>query len=172
MAYAETRTRQEVTVAHEAVRDVMSSGAISGVAGGSVMALFSMGVCALTGYGFLFPFKVVGASFVGAEALVGGGGVVLYGLLLHLAISVAGGLLFAAVARRTAATTAGAVVGGMAYGLLTVLLMTYVVLPMVNPTMHERVVLMPGTWFTHHVLYGLGLALAWISSRSVSAKVR
>lgn len=172
MAYAETRGRHEVGIAKMAVKEVLSTGAASGVAGGAVMALFSMGVCALTGYGFLFPFKAVGAAFVGADALVGGAGVVVYGLVLHLLASVAFGVLFAAGARRTSASTSGAALGGLAYGLVILVLMTYVVLPLVNPTLRERVVLMPGAWFTHHVLYGLGLSLAWISSRYLSGRVR
>jgi hypothetical protein len=152
---------------------VLSTGAISGVAGGALMAFFAMAVCALTGYGVLFPFKAAGAAFVGVDALVGGAGVVAYGMALHLLAAAAFGMLFAAGARRTAASPSGAVVGGVAYGLLILLLMTYFVLPLVNPALRERVVLMPGSWFIHHVLYGLGLALAWIpTSRYLSGKVR
>jgi len=38
--------------------------------------------------------------------------------------------------------------------------MNYLVLPIANPALLHRMVLVPGSWFFLHVLYGAGVALA------------
>jgi len=162
-----TRAATATIVDRLTFSDALFAGAAAGVVGGALMAIWSAILAALTGYGFLFPFKAVGAAFVGVHALVGGGGTVLYGLGLHFLIAAAFGALFGALSRPIS-SAGGALAAGIAYGLGILLLMTFVVLPATNATLFERVVLVPGSWFLLHVLYGAGVSLAPVIGTYVS----
>jgi len=137
----------------------LQGGAAAGAVGGLLMAGWAMVLAALTGYGSLFPFRVVGATLIGDDALVGGAAVVLYGLGLHVAAAVALGTVFGVLSRWTSSGSAS-LVAGIVYGLGLLLLMNYLVLPIANPALLHRMVLVPGSWFFLHVLYGAGVALA------------
>ena len=139
--------------------DLFEVGAAAGGTGGLLMLAWWMTQAAATGYGALFPLNLVGATFRGPEALVGGASVRLYGLLLYAVTAVLFGTMFsAAVTRKT--RLASSLVAGIAYGLLILLLMNYVVLPYANPIMRQRVIGDPGGWFFSHVAFGLGVGLA------------
>jgi hypothetical protein len=123
------------------------------------MAGWAMALAALTGYGSLFPFRVVGATLIGDDALVGGAAVVLYGLGLHVVAAVALGTVFGVLSRWTSSRSAS-LIAGIVYSLGLLLLMNYLVLPLANPALLHRMVLVPGSWFFLHVLYGAGVSLA------------
>jgi hypothetical protein len=143
---------------------LLEAGAVTGAAGGALMMATLMVQSAAMGYGALFPLNLVGATFRGPEALVGGAEVMLSGLLLHALTSLVFGTLFSmAVLRRP--RLAPTLVVGIAYGLLILLFMTYVVLPYANPIMRQRVIGAPGTWFFCHVAFGLGVGTAPIIKR-------
>ena len=142
----------------------MEAGAVTGVTGGALMIATLMVQATATGYGALFPLNLIGATFRGPEALVGGTSVMLSGLLMHVVTSVVFGTMFSmAVLRRP--RLAPTLVTGIAYGLLVLLFMTYVALPYANPTMRQRVIGAPGTWFFSHVAFGLGVGLAPLIKR-------
>jgi uncharacterized membrane protein YhhN len=152
-------TVREIRVAAWSWRETLGAGTLAGAAGGVLMAAAAMIHAAVTGAGVLFPVRLIGASFGGPLALVDGADALVFGLALHLLTSMLFGMLFAVIVDR--ATTPGvAVLAGVAFGIGVLALMTFVVVPMVNPTMQARIPLMPGMWFTMHALYGLGLALA------------
>jgi len=137
----------------------LEAGAVTGASGAVLMLAVLMAQSAVTGYGALFPLNLIGATFRGPEALVGGAGVMLTGLFLHAVVSLIFGTLFSiAVIRRP--RVAPTLVVGIAYGLLILLFMNYVVLPYANPMMRQRVVATPGAWFFAHVAFGLGVGLA------------
>lgn len=142
----------------------LEAGAVTGATGGALMMATLMVQAGVTGYGALFPLNLVGATFRGPEALVGGAGVMLSGLLLHAFTSLIFGTLFSmAVLRRP--RLAPTLVVGIAYGLLILLFMTYVVLPYANPIMRQRVIGAPGAWFFSHVAFGLGVGTAPLIKR-------
>jgi len=142
----------------------LEAGAITGATGGALMMATLMAQAAATGYGALFPLNLVGATFRGPEALVGGAGVMLSGLLLYAITALVFGTLFsmAVLGKPRLAPT---LVVGIAYGLLILLFMTYVVLPYANPIMRQRVIGVPGAWFFAHVAFGLGVGMAPLIKR-------
>ena len=150
--------RGEVAVVeHVSVGDALYAGSVAGTLGGALFLIFAMGVAVLNGMDTLSPLRLIGATFVGAGALEGGAGVILYGLMLHIATAAAWGVLFAMILPKQA--TAGvALVAGFVYGLLVMLVMLYVVLPITNPIMREAV---DGTtsFSIEHLIYGGALAL-------------
>lgn len=151
--------RGEVAVVqHVNVGDALSAGAVSGIVGGSLMLIFAMGAAVLNGMDILSPLRMVGATFVGAGALEGGPGVIVYGLLLHTMTAAAWGVLFAAILPR-AASPGATLVAGFGYALLVMLVMLYLVLPIANPVMREGVD--GSTAFSiEHLIFGGSLALA------------
>jgi hypothetical protein len=138
---------------------VTSAGIAAGTAGGLLMGLWAMAHAALEGFGVLFPLQLIAATFDGPAALVGGLGAAAAGLCLHLLVSVAVGVLFAAIVDRDA-TFGVALVGGTALALTALMVLTFAVVPLVNPTMQPRIGATPGSWFVQHLIFGVGLALA------------
>jgi hypothetical protein len=134
-----------------------SAGLVGGLFGGLVLGVWAAARSFGLGLGPLFPLRLAAASLLGTEALVGGAGIVVLGLLLHTLTAVLWGLLFAAlVPRRTPAALA--VVYGLLYGAGVLLVMTYLVLPVVDPALRMRALLIPGSWWFGHLLFGVTLA--------------
>jgi len=150
--------RSEIAVVEQVnVGDTLYAGAIAGSVGGVLFMIFAMGMAVLNGMDILSPLRLVGGTFIGAGALEGGAGVILYGALLHTATAAAWGILFAALLPREAPLSA-ALIAGLVYGLLVMLVMLYAVLPVANPTMRESV---DGTtaFSMEHLIYGGTLVL-------------
>ncbi len=135
----------------------LEGGVMAGLIGGCFAAFWSMAVAAFAGYGFLFPFNLIGATFNGPEALVGATGVVFWGLSIHVLASVVFGIVYAFMVRPEVQNTTS-LIGGVVYGMAILAVMTYVVLPWANPVLHQRVWMMPTSWFFIHAVYGLGVA--------------
>jgi hypothetical protein len=174
MAYAKSEQQSEQGVVDvrfgiASLPYTLEAGAAAGGAGALLMAAWWILQSAATGYDPLFFFRMVGATFQGPEALVGGAGVVLSGLFLHVVCAVAFAVPLAmAVTRKT--RLGPSLVGGVVYGLLILLFMTYVVLPYADPMMRQRVVGMPGTWFFSHVVFGLGVGLVPLFKRRFAGR--
>ena len=147
----------------------LEGGAMAGLIGGVLAALWAMECAAFAGYGLLFPFNLIGATFNGAEALVGGAGVIIWGITLHLTISIALGILYAFMVSSQVQNLTS-LIGGVVYGMGILALMTYVVLPWANPFLVERVWMMPGSWFLIHAIFGLGVALVPMLERRLGKK--
>jgi hypothetical protein len=139
--------------------EVLEAGITAGLVGGALMALFLMTYMAVVGYGFWMPLRLIGATIYGVDALVAGAGIAALGGIIHLVISTLFGVLFASLVQRHAGPAA-AVVFGVAFGVVVLVLMTYLVLPTLDPVMRARVALVPGAWFLAHLLFGLGVATA------------
>lgn len=148
----ERRRYRFVALAGDRLRVGAASGALAGLA----MLVFILVRSAVVDRPFWFPLKEFGATFVGPESLVAGGGAVLWGLVLHFAVAVFFGVLYALLLPRDTSMAESAA-GGVVYGLAILLLMTFLVLPVANPTLRARVALMPWTWLIQHALYGLVL---------------
>ena len=144
----------------------LEGGMVAGLIGGCSVALWSMASAAIAGYGLLFPFNMMGATFAGPEALIGGTGVMLWGLSVHLAVSVVLGILYAFMVRPEVQNITS-LLGGIIYGMVILAVMTYVVLPWANPVLHQRVWMMPTSWFLLHAVFGLGVALVPMLERHI-----
>ena len=121
---------------------IITGGAAAGIIGGIVMAMFEMMYTGMTSGNFMMPLRLMGATFAGPHALVGGMGVLMWGMIVHLMTSAVLGLGFAW------------------YGIVVMLVMTFLVVPWANPTMSARIPMMMFAWVIGHILYGMCLGLA------------
>jgi hypothetical protein len=127
------------------------------------MLVWLMARSSAAGQGALFALRLIGATFVGPSALVGGPMMIAWGLCLHLATSVSLGTLFVRLASRESRPGSTMLVGA-ALALGALVLMTFVVLPVVNPTMRVRVALWPAAWAFGHLLFAVALAVAGVQA--------
>jgi len=139
--------------------EVLKAGVVSGLLGGVFMAVWGMFATLAYGLGPLAVPPLIGAVFRGPEALIEGPGIIVIGVVVHLLTSAGFGVLFATLVRRD--TPPGiSTLAGVAFSLGIFVLMMFVVVPVVDPVMANRMALMIGTMLIMHVLYGLGLGLA------------
>ncbi len=144
---------------------IVEAGIVAGVGGGVLMGIWLMLVTAAGGMGFLAPLKLIAATFYGQNAMTGGGVVALAGLVLHVIVSLVFGVIFAVLIIRAAPAIGPSWGSAILYGAVTWALMTFVVLPVVDPLMRSTVATMPLAWFAAHILYGVGLAYTPILRR-------
>jgi hypothetical protein len=145
-----TRTRADIG---PLAREIASAGALAGVAGGAAMVFYMMLYSEFWGAGFWLPLRLLAATFFGVDALIGGAGVIIAGLLIQLAVSAALGILYALIPRATT-TSFHALLGGIGYGVLVLLVGTFMILPAANPVLRARVALTPMAWFLAHAIFG------------------
>ena len=125
----------------------------------------------LAGKDFWDPMRAIAAAWFGPSAFQGGAGVVATGLVTHLLTAAGFGVLFLLLiqgrgvrARVIIATT---------YCIAVWAFMTYIVLPILNPAMYERVVKpSPAWWMILHLVFGTGLALAGALRRALRGATR
>lgn len=139
-------------------RSAVTAGLLAGLVAVIAMSIWFMGHAAVNGMGIWTPLKLIAATFVGIESLVGGPGVLLVGGLIHMVTGMAYGVIFAFLLPSRAGAGAG-LLAGLVYGGLILLLMTFAVLPAVNDIMRERVDLIPVAWTVGHLIYGATLGL-------------
>ncbi len=155
MEHVQARERQGAAL----VASIVESGAVAGLVGGIGMiawlAIFGLFV---DGVGLLGVPKLIGATFYGRAALGPGFGAAWWGLVLHMAVSIGFGVLFAAVAKRELDPMVE-VAGAIVYGLFLWLVLTFVVMPAVDPVMREWIPRLSSGWFGAHVVYGACLGL-------------
>jgi len=132
------------------------SGAIAGLAGGVVMAGLLMAASAASGQGFWFPMMQIAAVAFGLEALVGGFGVCVVGLILHFATATVLGAGYGWILP-TGTPPRTALFLGIFCSLAVWALSTYTLLPALNPILAQRIHLTPVAWFAGHVVYGSAL---------------
>lgn len=136
------------------VRGVIIGGGIAGILAGTVMAMAAMFYAAANGSGLFFPVRSIAATWYGANALFGGAGALIAGLVTHLGTAVFGGVVFAALpySRRSATM---ALLGGLVWGVVVWAILSFGVMPWLNPTMYsETVGREPVWWFILHLIYG------------------
>src|SRR5437660_7233210 len=117
-------------------------GAIAGMIGGVLMALFTM---TATGtylhMSFFTPLYAIAAPLIGQQPLLaslqGGAfylalGPALLGLVVHLLWSAFWGIVFGLLARWLHLTGGVAIFGGLVYGILVMLVMSFIVVPIVG----------------------------------------
>ena len=161
MAYRERveATRIEIAVASIPGPTMASAGAVAGIVAGVVMAGWAMLFSAYTAAGFWLPPQLIAATVFGPVAMVRGMEAVLIGVLLHVVVSAGFGILFALMTGWRPLGGGELIVAGLAYGAAIWAVMTFGILPLVNPTMSARVALEPANWLFQHLLFGALLAL-------------
>ncbi len=135
------------------------SGALAGLVGGVVMAMWSMVVLAATGAGFWTPVNLIahtiwrGAPTDGSFSI----GALLLGLLVHMVMSVAFGVVLATLATRLAGTLPALLAAGMTFGLVLWLVNQYVIWPAIDETAAQAFT--PWVFAAGHLLFGLVAAV-------------
>jgi hypothetical protein len=152
------------------VRGVIIGGGIAGILAGIVMAMAAMFYAAANGSGFFLPVRSIAATWYGANALLGGAGVLIAGLATHLGTSAFGGVVFAALpSSRKSANVA--LLSGVVWGVVVWAILSIAVMPWLNPTMYAGTVgSEPVWWFVLHLIYGGMLVLTPGLVRRVSAR--
>ena len=134
------------------------AGVLSGVIAGVGMALVLLWREGANGVEVWTPMQLMAATFYGAEALHGGAQVILVGEIVHAVIAIGYGLIFSFFVSR--ATPLGmAFLYGLVYSVLIWGVMTYMVLPLVDPVMQRAEALQPNWWFISHLVFGALLFL-------------
>ena len=153
------------TPAHQNLGWWIKHGALGGLIAGVIFALFEMLMAALLQEAFFGPLRMIGATVLGQQALQPGyplAGAAIVGLLVHMILSVAYGVVFALLLAYAPTLARTRLVVGTAaglYGLLLWLVNFYVVAPLAG-----------WTWFpnrtnpivqvvAHAVFFGTALGL-------------
>jgi hypothetical protein len=143
-------------------------GAITGMIGGAVMAMFTMIASATyLGMGFFTPLYAIASPLVGQQALMTSLhqgvfsfalGPALLGLVGHMMWSALYGMIFGLIAYGVHLKGLAAVISGLVYGVLVMLLMSFVVAPIAGAP--NLLHLLGGLSFTlGHLLFGLVVGL-------------
>jgi len=148
--------------------DFLIAGAIAGMIGGAMMAMFTM-IATVTylGVGFFTPLYVIASPLAGRQVMMtamhGGAfyftfGPAVLGLVVHMMWSALLGFIFGLIASGLHLQGAIAVIGGMVYGVLVMLVMSFVVAPIVGAPNFFQLLGWP-TWTTGHLLFGMVVGL-------------
>ncbi len=148
------------------------AGAIAGMLGGAMMAMFTMlATATYLHMGFFTPLYVIASPLTGPQSMMtammttmhGGAlyfafGPAILGLIVHMMWSALWGIIFGLIAAALHLRGAAAVMGGMVYGGLVMLAMNFIVLPIVGAP--NLLALLGGTTFIiGHLLFGMGVGL-------------
>jgi hypothetical protein len=144
------------------------AGAIAGVLGGVMMAMFTMlATATYLHMGFFTPLYVIASPLAGPQSMMTAmhGGVfyfalgpALLGLVVHMLWSALWGIVFGLIAYGLHLRGAAAVIGGMVYGVLIMLVMSFIVAPIVGAPNFFQLLGWP-TWTIGHVLFGMVVGL-------------
>jgi hypothetical protein len=159
-------------------RRLVMLGALGGVAGSVVMAMYAMVVSAADKeVGFFTPLYHIGSAFLSPQAMMRSmeaaaagdsftfeAGPAAVGLMVHMVTGALAGAVFGGLVSRIALKRAAVVAAGAVYGLLVLLGNAFIGLPIVAEVFGggEPIADMPmmvgwGTFVVEHLIYGLAL---------------
>jgi hypothetical protein len=147
--------------------DSAAAGAVAGVIAGACMAVLLMIVSAAAGMGFWHPLALAGGLFYGVNAILDGIGPVLTGVIAHLSLTAVLGAIFGSLLSKEQGTVGRAAGWGLLYGIPCWAVTTYILLPLLNPTMGARVDLAPGWWFLSFLTFGFVLGVTPIIRQAI-----
>ncbi len=118
-------------------RRIVTTGAVGGAVGAIVMAIFAMIAAATYQHtGFFTPLYHIASPIIGTETMLRSigttyfsAGPALVGLVVHMMVGIAFGVIFALVASRVGLRGPAAIGIGIVYGLAVMLFMAYIGLP-------------------------------------------
>jgi uncharacterized membrane protein YagU involved in acid resistance len=139
-------------------------GAIAGIIAAIVMAMYAMiATATYLHLGFFSPLYAIAAPLIGRQTLMASmhdgtfyfaAGPAVLGAVVHMMFGALFGIIFGLIARPLHLTGVVAVMSGMVYALLVMLLMSFIVIPLVHaPNMPAT--LGWGTFTIMHLLFGL-----------------
>ncbi|HUF52963.1 MAG TPA: hypothetical protein VMR52_04215 [Dehalococcoidia bacterium] len=152
----------EATGQAAAIRPLVIA-AVAGMLAGMMMAMFSMVVAEIDGYGFWAPPRAITAVFFGAENLGSGfeADAVIGGVAIHMVLSMMFGIGFALMlAPRQKVNAVVQVMIGMALGTVLWAVNTYVVAPVFEGNLFDEA-MADWTWIAAHVIFGAALAMIY-----------
>ena len=137
--------------------NLVRRGAIAGMIGGAVMAMWSMVVLAATGAGFWQPLDLIAHTVWRGAPLNGtfSAGALVLGMAIHMMTSAMLGVVIAGAAQRL--RSVGALAAGMGVGLSVWLVNQYAVWPLIDSASADRFT--PWVFAVGHVMYGVATAL-------------
>ncbi len=147
---------------------ILIIGAIAGMIGGAVMAMYTMiATATYLHMGFFTPMYVIASPLIGRQVLMTSLhqglfyfalGPALLGLVVHMMWAALYGMIFGLIAYGTHLKGAVAVISGLIYGVLVMLFMSFIMVPIVGA---PNILNLLGwsTWTIGHLLFGLVLGL-------------
>jgi hypothetical protein len=149
------------------------AGAIAGMIGGAMMAMFTMlATVTYLHMGFFTPMYVIASPLTGRQVMMtamhAGAfyfalGPAVVGLVVHMMWSALWGIIFGLLASGLRLRGAAAVIGGMVYGVLVMLAMSLIIAPIVGAPNFFQILGWP-TWTIGHLLFGMVVGL-WAALR-------
>ena len=143
-------------------------GAITGMIGGAIMAMFIMiATATYLSRGFFTPMYVIASPLIGKQVLMTSLhqglfyfalGPALLGLVVHMMWAALYGMIFGLIAYGTHLKGVVAVISGLVYGVLVMLFMSFVIVPIAGAPNIPNSLGWP-TWTIGHLLFGLVLGL-------------
>ncbi len=147
---------------------LLIAGAIAGMIGGAMMAMFTMiATATYLHMGFFTPLYVIASPLAGPQSMMtamhGGAfyfalGPAVLGLVVHMMWSALWGIIFGLIASGLHLRGIATVIGGMVYGVLVMLVMSFIVAPIVGAPNFFQLLGWP-TWTIGHVLFGMVVGL-------------
>ena len=137
--------------------NLVRRGAIAGMVGGAVMAMWSMLVLAVTGAGFWQPLDLIAHTLWRGAPLNGtfSAGALVLGMVIHMMTSAMLGVVIAGAVQRLRGR--GALAAGMGVGLGVWLVNQYAVWPLIDSASADRFT--PWVFALGHLMYGAATAL-------------
>ncbi len=143
------------------------NGAIAGIIAGVVMAMYAM-MASVTflHQGFFTPLYGIAAPIVGKQAMETSMGQSFYftlgpamiGLVIHMMVSAVFGIIYGFAARALHIAGFVSVAAGMMYGVVILLVMSFVVLPIIGSGSMPSTIGWP-SFTVEHLMYGVAIGL-------------
>jgi hypothetical protein len=142
-------------------------GAIAGMVAGAMMAMYAMIASAtFLGQGFFTPLYGIASPLLGPGAMMQSmkqglyftAGPAVLGLIIHMLWSALYGMLFALLVFFLRLRGMMALVGGLVYGLIVLVIMSFIVLPIVGAGTMPAMIGWP-SFVVEHVIFGMVLGL-------------
>jgi hypothetical protein len=142
------------------VRDVVAAGAVAGAIGGLLMALVLSVRAVAAGDSAWTPLALFGSALLSVESAGSHAARILIGAGIHVALSIAFGIAFAAaVGRLRPGPALGKLALGIAAALLLMVAMTSTVVSRLAPALYDAIARDWPGWVAAHAAYGVGLGL-------------
>jgi hypothetical protein len=113
------------------VKTILAAGFTAGILDGTAAVLF------LGNMDYSRVFKFVASGLFGKTAFDGGNEMVVYGISIHLLIAMTFAVLYYFIFSKIDFFSRNKIIGGLLYGILAWLIMTFLVLPFTNVTQSE-----------------------------------
>jgi hypothetical protein len=171
-------TEPQIAAEYQVPRSRIGGYARYGMSAGVVSGLLSTFIAMTLSYffreGFYLPLNAVAAGWFGPRALIGGTVMGLIGMFTILIVAMVWGACFGMIVGLEGGDAKPFIVRliiGVLLGVLSWLLLTFLVLPWGNPVMGSIVARMQGAWFIGNLVFGAFLAVTPVLLRSENPEI-